>query len=636
MSEIVDITVGVIQEEITISAVNNIGEITVNAVNNSEEINVTANTNLIQININTGSVSIINPQNYDLSQFTNTSPNPFVQQSTLASYVPISRTLTINGTTLDLSADRSWTISTNWGSIGGSLSSQGDLVAALAAKQDTLTLTTTGSSGAATLVGATLNIPNYTISGLGGVPSSRTLTINGTTYDLSADRTWTIATGLTIGTTPIASGTVGRVLFEGTGNVLQESANLFWDDTNGRFQVGTSSTSPFGSALIFMGKDQNAETNFQISNSTNGTAAVVGFRVFGANNRSTFLGEFSQGHTGVSEYASHYVIEPNAAGVKHGLVISLPETTVGSDLLVYTGGRTSSNKRLTLFQGTGNLLLQSGGTHTDAGFRLDARGNTRVGPNTPTEANAGFIASSGNHFLYIKSISSTSGEIGFRRGTASGTEDGDYKFLFDNASAFINYNRPAQVLSTSCQFHLSYVTAGSERGRWTNTGNFLINTTTDAGFRLDVNGTARVSAANGLSAFQITAPTRAWYFTTSQQGGTFNAISGSANGSSGTGNFGYVLGGGWAFNIGLTTSQTNSFFSVYPSATNQGEVRIGGQTGNGSSLLTLESTTKGFLPPRGSNAQMLAIASPATGLIFFDNTNNKLNCYDGTTWQPCW
>lgn len=55
-----------------------------------------------------------------------------------------------------------------------------------------------------------------------------------------------------------------------------------------------------------------------------------------------------------------------------------------------------------------------------------------------------------------------------------------------------------------------------------------------------------------------------------------------------------------------------------------------------SALVQMDSTTKGFLPPRGSNAQMLAIASPATGLIFFDNTNNKLNCYDGTTWQPCW
>ena len=49
-------------------------------------------------------------------------------------------------------------------------------------KQDTLTLTTTGTSGAATLIGATLNIPQYsggsnagsisiTISGFGGVIS---------------------------------------------------------------------------------------------------------------------------------------------------------------------------------------------------------------------------------------------------------------------------------------------------------------------------------------------------------------------------------------------------------------------------------------------------------------------------------
>jgi hypothetical protein len=145
-----------------------------------------------------------------------------------------------------------------------------------------------------------------------------------------------------------------------------------------------------------------------------------------------------------------------------------------------------------------------------------------------------------------------------------------------------------------------------------------------------------VSATDGATAFQITAPTRAWYFTTSSPGGTFNAISGSANGNSGTGNFGFVLGGGWGFHIGQTTSQGNSFLSAWASGTNNGELRLGGQTGNASSLLTMESTTKGFLPPRGTNAQMLAIASPAKALIFFDTTNNKLNCYDGTTWQPCW
>lgn len=50
--------------------------------------------------------------------------------------------------------------------------------------------------------------------------------------------------GITVGTTPITSGTVGRVLFEGTGNVLQQDSTLFWDNTNKRLGVGaTPSTS---------------------------------------------------------------------------------------------------------------------------------------------------------------------------------------------------------------------------------------------------------------------------------------------------------------------------------------------------------------------------------------------------------
>lgn len=58
-------------------------------------------------------------------------------------------------------------------------------------------LTTTGSSGAATYNSSTgvLNIPAYSIGGLGGVPTSRTITINGTALDLSADRSWTISGG---------------------------------------------------------------------------------------------------------------------------------------------------------------------------------------------------------------------------------------------------------------------------------------------------------------------------------------------------------------------------------------------------------------------------------------------------------
>jgi predicted heme/steroid binding protein len=63
-------------------------------------------------------------------------------------------------------------------------------------KQSAISLTTIGSSGASTFLFDTLNIPNYTLSGLGGVPTSRTLTINGVTYDLSSNRSWTISGGI--------------------------------------------------------------------------------------------------------------------------------------------------------------------------------------------------------------------------------------------------------------------------------------------------------------------------------------------------------------------------------------------------------------------------------------------------------
>lgn len=75
-------------------------------------------------------------------------------------------------------------------SVNGFLSSADWLT--FSSKQNAITLTTTGSSGAATLVSNTLNIPNYTLSGLGGVPTSRTITINDVVFDLSANRSWDV------------------------------------------------------------------------------------------------------------------------------------------------------------------------------------------------------------------------------------------------------------------------------------------------------------------------------------------------------------------------------------------------------------------------------------------------------------
>jgi hypothetical protein len=63
-------------------------------------------------------------------------------------------------------------------------------------------------------------------------------TINSTSLLGSGDIA--ISSGLTVGTTAIASGTIGRVLFQGTGNVLQQSAGLSFATANNQLNIGTS------------------------------------------------------------------------------------------------------------------------------------------------------------------------------------------------------------------------------------------------------------------------------------------------------------------------------------------------------------------------------------------------------------
>ena len=67
-------------------------------------------------------------------------------------------------------------------------------------------------------------------------------TINSTSLLGSGDIA--ISTAVAVGTTAVTSGTIGRIFFQDTGNVVQQDSNLFWDNTNKRLGVGaTPSTS---------------------------------------------------------------------------------------------------------------------------------------------------------------------------------------------------------------------------------------------------------------------------------------------------------------------------------------------------------------------------------------------------------
>ena len=61
---------------------------------------------------------------------------------------------------------------------------------------------------------------------------------------------------------------------------------------------------------------------------------------------------------------------------------------------------------------------------------------------------------------------------------------------------------------------------------------------------------------------------------------------------------------------------------------------IGVSSVNASAKLEIESTTKGFLPPRMTKTQRDAISSPATGLVIYQTDNTPgLRCYNGSSWM---
>jgi hypothetical protein len=141
------------------------------------------------------------------------------------------------------------------------------------------------------------------------------------------------------------------------------------------------------------------------------------------------------------------------------------------------------------------------------------------------------------------------------------------------------------------------------------TGNFAINTTTDAGFRLDVNGTARVKTTDTSTPLNVT-----------HAGAVGIQVEANANG----------------YRLRLASSTTNASIQTpdsYLSINSGGQLVVIGSTSTyNSAQVAIDSTTKGFLPPRMTTTQRNAIASPATGLQVYDTTLNRPCFYDGTTW----
>jgi hypothetical protein len=151
---------------------------------------------------------------------------------TILGYTPVTnaRTLTINGTSYDLSADRSWTISANLNArteyeftTDGSTTTYNAVYSVgqvdvfyngskLSATEFTATNGTSVTLAFTPPNGQLVEIVAWETGG--GVSNGRTLTINGVAFDLSANRSWTI-NNASLGAQPQLNGT-GLVRMSGT------------------------------------------------------------------------------------------------------------------------------------------------------------------------------------------------------------------------------------------------------------------------------------------------------------------------------------------------------------------------------------------------------------------------------------
>ena len=148
---------------------------------------------------------------------------------------------------------------------------------------------------------------------------------------------------------------------------------------------------------------------------------------------------------------------------------------------------TSNAERMRL-TAAGRLLL---GTTTESTFLLDVNGTARVSGDATFSTNVGIGISP----LSRLHISGAGDQSIILQSTSTGTTTSSYiKYIRATTGSARTWWTGVGIQGGGDDSYSFYdQTAGSERLRITSGGNLLVGTTTDAGFKLDVNGTARVS-----------------------------------------------------------------------------------------------------------------------------------------------
>jgi len=312
------------------------------------------------------------------------------------------------------------------------------------------------------------NTGDQTLTGLGGVPTSRTLTINGVTQDLSANRTFTVAGSMSIGGL-ITSATSGSVLFAGIGGVLQQdNSQFFWDDTNNRLGLGTT----------IPAEKLDVSGNIKMSGGGGRTLTIEATGAGGTEikllpNTTAGFARINVGNTNQPldfQMNSANVMRITQAGfIGIGTTVPVNKLHISSDVNVITGanaqfavgGSANINKKITIGYDTtsdyGFIQPLIAGTSYSNLIINPSGGNVGIGTTSPSR-----LLSLGGT-AYIGMV--------FKSTSASGVSGGGALYFGNSStdsSGILNYDHSGNFMN--------FFTAGSEKMRITSGGNIGIGT----------------------------------------------------------------------------------------------------------------------------------------------------------------
>jgi hypothetical protein len=165
------------------------------------------------------------------------------------------------------------------------------------------------------------------------------------------------------------------------------------------------------------------------------------------------------------------------------------------------------------------------------------------------------------------------------------------------------------------------------------TQNVAIGTTTDSGFKLDVNGTAisrgNLTVGNAGSGVRYDLTFNASFPGAGTRGGiVWNSGASILNRRKFSGGNDNTI----SFLVANNTVELLTIQEHDGTVTTR-NIGINNTSPNVSAILDITSSTKGFLQPRMTTVQKVAISTPATGLTVYDTTLNTNEYYDGAAWR---